>query len=300
VKYPAYITVRVPGRPTLVSKLFKSGAKAVLRPEGAPGGQRPAAGGAVRGQRQARKPGPSGQTEVFTVRRSSPGASVASSPCPVTALGPSWLDPNQLVETFGLIGTLIVIFAECGLLIGSSCPATRCCSPSACWSHDNDQQPIVASCSSGIAAIAGNQVGYLIGRKAGPALFNRPTPALQAGVRRQDQRVLRQARSAAIVLARFVPIVRTFITVDRRRREDELPHLHDLLGHRRRALGLGRHPARLRAGRQRLRPRPHRADPHRDRARVLLPVGFEVFRHRGKADSKADTGADTSTGSGTD
>jgi membrane-associated protein len=32
----------------------------------------------------------------------------------------------------------------------------------------------------------------------------------------------------------------------------------------------------------------------------LLPVGFEVFRHRGRTDSKADTGADTSTGSGTD
>ena len=41
---------------------------------------------------------------------------------PVTALGPSWLDPNQLVETFGLIGTLIVIFAECGLLIGFFLP----------------------------------------------------------------------------------------------------------------------------------------------------------------------------------
>jgi hypothetical protein len=70
VRYPAYITVRVPGGPTLVSKLFKTGAKAsydqkVLQ---VVNGRPQAVRFVVNGK--PRKPGPSGQTETFTVRRS--------------------------------------------------------------------------------------------------------------------------------------------------------------------------------------------------------------------------------------
>lgn len=69
VKYPSYITVRVPGGVTLVSKLFKKGAhasydKKVLQVvNGRPDAVRFVVNG------KPRKPGPSGQTEVFTVRR---------------------------------------------------------------------------------------------------------------------------------------------------------------------------------------------------------------------------------------
>lgn len=69
VRYPAYITVRVPGGVTLVSKLFKAGSKAsydkkVLQVvNGRPDAVRFVVNG------KPRKPGPSGQTEVFTVRR---------------------------------------------------------------------------------------------------------------------------------------------------------------------------------------------------------------------------------------
>jgi hypothetical protein len=70
VRYPAYITVRVPGGRTLVSKLFKTGAKAsydqkVLQ---VVNGRPQAVRFVVNGK--PRKPGPSGQTETFTVRRS--------------------------------------------------------------------------------------------------------------------------------------------------------------------------------------------------------------------------------------
>jgi RodZ C-terminal domain len=70
VRYPAYITVRVPGGRTLVSKLFKSGAtasydqKVLTVVNGRPQAVRFVVNG------KPRKPGPSGQTEVFTVRRS--------------------------------------------------------------------------------------------------------------------------------------------------------------------------------------------------------------------------------------
>jgi len=70
VRYPAYITVRVPGGRTLVSKLFQSGAKASYdqRVLTVVNGRPQAVRFVVNGK--PRKPGPSGQTEVFTVRRS--------------------------------------------------------------------------------------------------------------------------------------------------------------------------------------------------------------------------------------
>jgi hypothetical protein len=70
VRYPAYITVRVPGGRTLVSKLFKSGAKASYDQKvlTVVNGRPQAVRFVVNGK--PRKQGPSGQTEVFTVRRS--------------------------------------------------------------------------------------------------------------------------------------------------------------------------------------------------------------------------------------
>lgn len=134
----------------------------------------------------------------------------------VTALGPSWLDPNTLVDNFGLIGVLAVIFAECGLLAGFFLPGDSLLFTAGLLVKQGTMsQPIWLVCLLvTVAAVAGNQVGYLIGRKAGPAIFNRP-----------DSRLFKQEYvdkayaffdrygARAIVLARFVPIVRTFITV---------------------------------------------------------------------------------------
>lgn len=134
----------------------------------------------------------------------------------VTALGPSWLDPNTLVDNFGLIGVVAVIFAECGLLAGFFLPGDSLLFTAGLLVKQGTMsQPIWLVCLLvTVAAVAGNQVGYLIGRKAGPAIFNRP-----------DSRLFKQEYvdkayaffdrygARAIVLARFVPIVRTFITV---------------------------------------------------------------------------------------
>jgi membrane-associated protein len=134
----------------------------------------------------------------------------------VTALGPTWLDPNHLIETFGLIGTLLVVFAECGLLIGFFLPGDSLLfTVGLLVADDKIKQPLWLVCLLVcIAAIAGNQVGYLIGRKAGPALFNRPDSRFfkQEYVDKTNQFFERHG-PRAIVLARFVPIVRTFITV---------------------------------------------------------------------------------------
>jgi membrane-associated protein len=133
-----------------------------------------------------------------------------------TALGPSWLDPNHLIDSFGLIGILVIIFAECGLLIGFFLPGDSLLFTAGLLvSKGVISQPLWLVCVLVcIAAIAGNQVGYFIGRKAGPAIFSRPESRLfkQEYVDKTYEFFDRYG-PRAILLARFVPIVRTFITV---------------------------------------------------------------------------------------
>lgn len=135
---------------------------------------------------------------------------------PVAALGPSWLDPNTLVDTFGLLGILVVVFAECGLLIGFFLPGDSLLFTAGLLVKQGTMsQPIWLVCLLiTVAAVAGNQVGYMIGRKAGPAVFSRPDSRLfKQEYVDKSYAFFDKYGARAIVLARFVPIVRTFITV---------------------------------------------------------------------------------------
>jgi membrane protein DedA with SNARE-associated domain len=134
-------------------------------------------------------------------------------------LGPSWLDPNQLLTNVGawaLWVCLAIIFAECGLLIGFFLPGdTLLFSVGLFASQGLVPQPLVVVCVVlSLGALLGNAVGYEIGRKAGPAIFTKPDSKLfsQHNVERTHAFFERYG-ARAIVLARFVPIVRTFITV---------------------------------------------------------------------------------------
>ncbi len=125
-----------------------------------------------------------------------------------------WLDPEKLISTFGTIGLLIIVFAESGLLIGFFLPGDSLLFTAGLLaSQDKLNFPvIVVGCV--IAAIAGDQTGYLFGNRVGPALFRRPDSRLfkQANVERA--RAYFEAHGAkTIVLARFVPIVRTFAPI---------------------------------------------------------------------------------------
>jgi membrane-associated protein len=129
---------------------------------------------------------------------------------------PKLLSPDYLVNTFGLLGILAIIFAECGLLIGFFLPGdTLLFSAGLLVSTGAFHVPLwtLVVCVP-IAAIAGNLVGYWIGYQAGPVVFNKPDSALfkQEHVTRAHAFFERWG-PVAVVLARFVPIVRTFITV---------------------------------------------------------------------------------------
>lgn len=133
------------------------------------------------------------------------------------ALGPSWLDPDYLIGTFGLIGVLLIVFAESGLLIGFFLPGDSLLFTTGLLvtSGKLDTLPLWAVCALIVlAAVAGDQVGYLFGRKVGPALFKRPDSRFfkQENVEKAHDFFAKYGPKS-LVLARFVPIVRTFTPI---------------------------------------------------------------------------------------
>ncbi|MET8087217.1 VTT domain-containing protein [Micromonospora sp. NPDC005237] len=133
------------------------------------------------------------------------------------AAGPSFLDPEWLISTFGLIGILAIVFAESGLLIGFFLPGDSLLFTAGLLVADGHylHQPLWLLCLLvAVAAIAGDQVGYLFGRRVGPSLFRRPNSRLfkQENVHRANDFFDRHG-ARSVVLARFVPIVRTFTPV---------------------------------------------------------------------------------------
>jgi membrane-associated protein len=142
-----------------------------------------------------------------------PGLQTISGP-PV-ALGPGWLDPDVLIETFGTIGLLAIVFVESGLLVGFFLPGDSLLFTAGLLSAAGTMPPLwVLLLTIPIAAIAGDQVGYAIGRKAGPAVFRRPDNRFfrQEYVEKAESYFSRYG-ARTIVIARFVPIVRTFAPV---------------------------------------------------------------------------------------
>jgi membrane-associated protein len=133
-----------------------------------------------------------------------------------TIAAPQLLSPEYLVNTFGLLGILGIIFAECGLLVGFFLPGdTLLFVAGLLVSTGTFDKPLwLLAVLIPVAAVAGNLAGYWIGYKAGPVVFNRPESALfkHEHVERSHAFFERWG-PAAIILARFVPIVRTFITV---------------------------------------------------------------------------------------
>lgn len=133
----------------------------------------------------------------------------------VQSLGP---DPEALLKSLGAVAfwvALAIIFAECGLLIGFFLPGDSLLFVVGMLIA---QGFIAINIGVAVlllitAAIIGNIVGYWIGLKAGPALFKRPDSKLfKQEYVDKTHAFFEKYGARAIVMARFVPIVRTFIT----------------------------------------------------------------------------------------
>lgn len=138
------------------------------------------------------------------------------------SLGAGPLSPERLLEalgSFATIGLIAIIFAESGLLVGFFLPGDSLLFIAGLIAAGGSDLKVSLSLpvilvGCAIAAIVGDQVGYAFGKKVGPALFNRPDSKIfkQQYVRQADAFFDRHG-SKAIVLARFVPIVRTFTPI---------------------------------------------------------------------------------------
>ncbi|CAO5248015.1 DedA family protein [Frankia sp. AgKG'84/4] len=132
------------------------------------------------------------------------------------ALGPGDLLSGDSLVKAGLAVVLLIVFAESGLLVGFFLPGDSMLFTLGMLISRNEISTSlpVAMILIGLAAIAGDQVGYLIGRKAGPALFRRPDSRLFKQEYVEKATAFFEKNGAkSIVLARFVPIVRTFTPV---------------------------------------------------------------------------------------
>ena len=133
---------------------------------------------------------------------------------------PGWLDPANLITAFGpyvLWGVAFVVFAECGLfavLPGDSLLFTVGLFVASGALHHS--MPFVCVVLT-VTAVAGNVCGYWVGRLIGPPLF-KPRQGLVGRI--LDPRHVQRTEAffdrygnRALILARFVPVVRTFVTL---------------------------------------------------------------------------------------
>jgi membrane-associated protein len=131
------------------------------------------------------------------------------------ALNP--LDAHSWLDTAGPLAVLLVMFAETGLLIGFFLPgdsllftAGTLCATSAGSTGHLPLWPTLICAAAG--ALLGAQTGYLLGKHGGRPMIERGHPKLREGVERTEGFLERYGVAKALVLSRFVPIVRTVIS----------------------------------------------------------------------------------------
>ena len=134
------------------------------------------------------------------------------------------LDPNQLITAFGpyaLLGVALIVFAETGLLIGFLLPGDTLLILSGVLAIEGSTgknafgtSVWVVAVAIGLAAFLGGEVGYLIGHKFGPRIFERKESGFfsKKNVDRTNAFFIRFG-GLAVILARFVPVVRTFAPI---------------------------------------------------------------------------------------
>lgn len=136
------------------------------------------------------------------------------------ALLPGWLDPETIIANGGLWLVASIIFAESGLLFGFFLPGDSLLFITGFLASKPEGLPHLGQPLWLVllvvytAAVAGDQVGYVFGRAVGPSLFQRPKSRLfnPDNVTKAHAFFDRHGPKT-IVLARFVPIVRTFAPI---------------------------------------------------------------------------------------
>ena len=136
----------------------------------------------------------------------------------ILALLPSWLSANGLISLFGdfaVYGVVAVIFAECGLLIGIVFPGDSLLFAVGMLTATgliSTPLPLTLALLV-IAAVSGNVTGHWIGERVGPRIFTSRARFFKREYVERTEHFFARYGNRAIIFARFVPVVRTLITM---------------------------------------------------------------------------------------
>ncbi|MCW2504084.1 MAG: hypothetical protein JWO79_2368 [Actinomycetia bacterium] len=166
-----------------------------------------------------------GHGPEFAAGRTEPVASVGVTPAEKVqtlsdnlAINP--LNAKELITAFGLAGIWAILFAETGLMIGFFLPGDSLLFLAGIFATDFGVKSVGSALNlpalligAPIFAVLGAQVGHLLGARYGRRLFERPNSRLfkREYVAKAEHYFLKFGPAKAVVLARFIPIVRTFL-----------------------------------------------------------------------------------------
>ncbi len=124
------------------------------------------------------------------------------------------IDVHYLVTTFGYPGLFAIVFAETGLFLGFFLPGDSLLITAGVFAAKGDLNIFILMALLFLAGVLGNMVGYLFGHKVGKRLFSREDSKLFHKKHLKHAHAFYEKHGGvAIILARFIPVVRTFAPI---------------------------------------------------------------------------------------
>lgn len=124
------------------------------------------------------------------------------------------IDLVTLVKTVGYVGLFFIIFAESGLFVGFFLPGDSLLFTAGFLASQGFMHIVPLVILTFAGAVIGDNVGYVFGKKVGPSIFKKEDSLFfSKGNIRRAQRYYEKYGAKTIVLARFVPVVRTFAPI---------------------------------------------------------------------------------------
>lgn len=126
----------------------------------------------------------------------------------------SVIDPTAIINTLGLLGVLFIVFAESGLFFGFFFPGDSLLFTAGFFASQGYLNFHILLCGTFIMAVLGDSFGYWFGEKIGPKIFTREDSIFfhKKHVQRAEDFYEKHGKKT-IILARFIPIVRTFAPI---------------------------------------------------------------------------------------
>ena len=124
------------------------------------------------------------------------------------------LEPQKIITTFGLIGVILIVFAETGLFFGFFLPGDSLLFTAGFLASQNLLPLPILLVGTFIAAVVGDSVGYWFGKKTGASLFTREDSRFFKKEYVEKAKLFYEKHGRkTLILARFMPIIRTFAPI---------------------------------------------------------------------------------------